>query len=608
MRFEKRFLSLVALALSVFVCGCSPPSDPMLEMMDADLRKTKVDDLSRTMDFVFSEIRFSQKEFQDKVSTGLNRWVTYSKDKLDRIEWSKDELVQPVFESSETLSMLTRNEEFSFLNTDPYYLQESAWISQVVDRVVASKQLNAFEVYRLAAGNYKPQDDDEDPVLEVMKTLHPDLEDADAEVLTQSLKAFDWVARNIQLEPEIVLDENGIEDARLNESEDLPSAGVRGVGYNLYPWQALLYSRADYVERAKVFMLGLRRLEIDSVMLATKSEDGHKPWAVGVAIGDDYYLFDTKLGLPIPGTKVGTIATLSEVRANPELLSSLDLTTDESLEDDTDYWVKGDQVKELAGLIYVSPESVSRRMRALETSLVGDNRLTLAYAADSIAGRLPNTDGVEVKAWDIAFKTHQFRQAVREGAEKKSNNVISEKLSWHYANELYVDNFIPYRTARARFLKGKFSIDFTGVTRNAIESCQRLMYSDAEIENLGSDPTLQKRLQIRREANQSAQEFSLEIRGIQSQMELVRRDTGFYLSQCLFDNGSVKAAGNWLEILLAEEDAERWKVGVSYLLGRSFEGRKEYDEAIKTYGDQKSSQAHGNLIRARILKNLISKL
>lgn len=100
----------------------------------------------------------------------------------------------------------------------------------------------------------------------------------------------------------------------------------------------------------------------------------------------------------------------------------------------------------------------------------------------------------------------------------------------------------------------------------------------------------------------------MEIRGIQSQMELVRRDTGFYLSQCLFDNGSVKAAGNWLEILLAEEDAERWKVGVSYLLGRSFEGRKEYDEAIKTYGDQKSSQAHGNLIRARILKNLISKL
>ena len=142
MRFEKRFLSLLALALSVFVSGCSPPSDPMLEMMDADLRKTKVDDLSRTMDFVFSEIRFSQKEFQDKVSTGLNRWVTYSKDKLDRIEWSKDELVQPVFESSETLSMLTRNEEFSFLNTDPYYLQESAWISQVVDRVVASKPVS----------------------------------------------------------------------------------------------------------------------------------------------------------------------------------------------------------------------------------------------------------------------------------------------------------------------------------------------------------------------------------------------------------------------------------------------------------------------------------
>ncbi|MFK7769817.1 MAG: tol-pal system YbgF family protein [Mariniblastus sp.] len=608
MRFEKRFFGLAILTLSVLVAGCTQPSDPMLEMMDADLRKTKVDDLSRTMDFVFSEVRFSQKEFRDKVSTGLNRWVSYSQKKLERIDWKQDDLSKPVFEASETLSMLTRNKEFSFLNTDPYYLQEAAWISQVADRVSSSEQLNSFELYRLAAGNYKPQDDDQDPVVQVVKKLHASLEDGEAETLAKSHKVFDWVVRNLQLDPQVDLDENGIDDARLNDSEDLASAGVPGTGYRHYPWQVLLYGRADYVERAKVFMLALRRLEIDSVMLATKSDDGPKPWAVGVAIGDEYYLFDTKLGLAIPGEKIGTTATLAEVQAKPELLSGLDLTTEESLEDDTKYWVSGDDVKALSGLIYISPESVSRRMKALEASLAGENRLRLAYSSDEIKDRLPKSESVDVSAWDIAFKTHQFRQAVREALEKKSDNVIAEKLSWHFASEMYVDNFVPYRTSRARFLKGKFQIDTTSRSRNAIESCQRLMYSDADIDNLGSDPIQQKRLGIRREADQNAQDFSMKIRSIQAQMRLVRRDTGFYLAQCLFDNGSVKGAGNWLDDLLSKEDAERWKDGVSYLLGRSYEGSKEYDEAIKFFSDEKSVQAHGNLIRARILKELVSKL
>ena len=86
-------------------------------------------------------------------------------------------------------------------------------------------------------------------------------------------------------------------------------------------------------------------------------------------VGEDYYLFDTKLGLPIPGEKLGSIATLDQVRENPELITSLGLTNEESLADNTDYWVKPGQLDNLVSLVYTSPESVSKRMSTLEAAL-----------------------------------------------------------------------------------------------------------------------------------------------------------------------------------------------------------------------------------------------
>ncbi len=612
--FAKRIFVLLLVGLSVMAAGCTRPNDPMLDMLEADLKKTKVDDLSRTMDFVFAEIRFEQREFKEKLESGLNRWVSYSDKKLDRfnqgssgVAWSEDALSKPLFEENKTLAMLARNAEYSFLSTDAYYLQESAWISQIVDRVVASSHLNAFELYRLAADNYKPDEDVEEPVVEVVKKLHPQLsEDASLE-LTNSLKVFDWIMRNVQLLPETIVSDDELAEVALNDNQGSRAArGVGGLGYQRYPWQSLLYGRADYVERAKLFMVALRHLGIDSVMFQPRG-DGAKPWAVGVAIGDNYYLFDTKMALPIPGKKVGTIATLAELRSDDELLTKLDLTTDESLEDDTAYWVKPEDIKQLDALVYVTPESISKRMLALEKSLIGEERLTLVFTGDQTINSAPQADGVEFKAWDIAFQTHYFRQAVREALEQTSD-FLREKLGWHYSDEAYIDNFIVYRTTRARFFNGKFQSDPDSTSRNAIESCQRLMYDDEDVESLGSDKRLQAILGIRKEADQSAQSFLQEVRSVQNQMRLVRRDAGFFLSQCLFDNSSVNAAKNWLNVLRAEEDAERWNDGVTYLLGRSLESCKEYDESIKVLSDPKSTQALGNIVRTRLLKELISNL
>lgn len=603
--------------------GCTPADDPMLDMIEADLKKTKIDDLARTMDLMDSEIRFDQREFKGKVASGLDRWVSYSKSKLDRVDWQADEMSKPLFQSHQSLSMLERDAEFKFLNTDAYYIQEQTWLKEIVNRVVPTEKLNKFELFRLAAGDFKPDEDSERPVFDLVKTLHPQLDDEAVAGLAKTLKVFDWVMRNIQLDAELEFSEEEAEAAKLRDADSLAASGVRGLGYIHFPWQSLLYGRGDYVDRAKLFMLALRHLDLDSAMIGVQTDDDPaRPWVVGVAIGGEYYLFDTKLGLPLMSDKIGTIATLRQVQESPELLSSLDLTTDESLEDDTAYWVHPEQLDGLSAMIYVTPESISRRMKALETLLVGESRVQLSWTADAISQRLPQADNLEVRSWDIAFKTHEFRSAIDAAIEQTANNVLNDKLQWHQLEEAYVDNFVVYRTARARFFKGKFKTDPEAIMRNAVESCQRLKYTDEEISNLGSDSKLQTRMGIRKVAEQSALAFLAQVQSVQFQMELVKRDAGLFLAQCLYDNGSPVGASKLLEVIQDEievevstkskeetKGVERWADGIAYLTGRCYESTKEYDRAIEAYSNDKTlNQAHGNLIRARYLKKLIAEL
>jgi len=191
---------------------------------------------------------------------------------------------------------------------------------------------------------------------------------------------------------------------------------------------------------------------------------------------------------------------------------------------------------------------------------------------------------------------------------QQSSSQLQDRLRWHFQGESYIDNFVIYRTARARFFKGKFEAKKRARTLNAIESMQRLMYGDSDLEAVATDRNLQRLLGIRRDKDQNASEFLAQVKSVQGQMKLMRRDAGFFLTQCLFDNSSVNAAKNWLNVLKDEEDAERWSDGVIYLLGRALEGCKEYDEAIEALGDSDSTQAHGNIVRGRMLKELVDKL
>lgn len=598
-------LSVLSLALCFTLSGCERPDDPMLAILESTASQTRVNDLSRTMDYVFSERQYDQTEFNNGVSNGLNRWAGYSKKRFDETAWSPDETLSEIVKPYENVPAVERMGGSSFLASDSMFVQGMAWMDIIAKRVEEKSYIGQFELYRLMADDYQPGEDEETPIDSVIAKLNPDLDAASAEKLSVAVRLFDWVTRNVQLDETPSYTEEEIEEQRLVEGDSLSASGLAGPGAKRRLWDMLVFARGDYIEKAKLFIAFCHQIDLPAVMLATGEEK--TPWAVGVLIGEELFLFDTKMGLPIPGKNSTDIATLSEVMADPSLLSKLDLSVKESLADDTKYWATEDDLKKLTGLVYWNPLSASRRVAVLEDALGQDQRLLLVQRADETIAKLPKLDNVTWEPWDISLKTAQFRKILRESMPKAvSDDRLAQKLGWYFPEEGYVMLFTNYRTARARFLRGKFERpkqELTAPKRDAIESFAMLMYDDSDISGLQSNRNLQIMIGARKEG-QTPAEWEQDIKSRQAQMRLVRRDAGLFMCQAHFDHGNVSTTANWVPRLLDEQDVDRWAGALNYLNGRSMEARHQYDEAIEQYKAE-GPQQHGNLIRARLLKEQI---
>ena len=534
-----QFRSFLQMVLVAAVLGtglsCSPPPDPMLDMLDTQLSNLKVDSLSRTIQFVESPDRFQQNEFEEKLAASLNRWARAETKLMKQDEWQPDAVVEGLSEKYSTLQPVQKINELSFIRSDSYLLQQRFWLDRLAKRLIANPDPAAFELHRLASGvETAPANPDEaatddsdqsDVLVDVLMQLHGELEQGQAEKLSEAIKVFDWIVRNIHLlkDDEYVGDKD-VESLRLNEAEDPAAAGIPGLGYTRFPWQTMLSSRGDYVDRAKMFMTMAEQRGINTVMLVPADA---KPWAVGAQIGDELFLFDTKLAMPIPGAKPGTIATLANVIENPDLLKSLDLSVDESLKDETKYWVTAEQLKDLQGLVLASPESLSYRFWELENKLVSESKMKLVKSPTAVIQQLPDIEGVTYGTWDIEFKTHAFRRAVKDAiAEASFNDSLRNKLRWYYVDELNINEFLRYRTARSKYFVGLFETVRNDGKLNAIELFYKMIYKDSKIASLATDVIFQSQMAIA-QGETSAAQFESTINAVQANMKLVRRDCGF---------------------------------------------------------------------------------
>lgn len=184
----------------------------------------------------------------------------------------------------------------------------------------------------------------------------------------------------------------------------------------LTPYDFTLIGKGTAADRAWLFTDLLRQLRLDAVLLVPGETDftaaEHSKVAgrlVGVLIGEDVYLFDTQLGLPIPADveSAETVlplrpATLREVQDNPQLLAAL------SVDEEHPYPIDAERLKSPAVLVGGTSSIWSDRMRRLQRSLTGDRAVFIydplvdGSVGQGIVTRVAEFSGASWSRSDIA--------------------------------------------------------------------------------------------------------------------------------------------------------------------------------------------------------------
>lgn len=259
--------------------------------------------------------------------------------------------------------------------------------------------------------------------------------------LTRVGRLFDWTVRHVQLVPP-------------------GSLGSRaGFQAQARPFDVLMRGMATedgggWAERAWVFLSFCRQLDLDCGLLAytpaappkdakdakepaketkeetkdakgkdAKQEDaGPITWICAVLIEGKPYLYDARIGLPIPGPDGKGVATLQQALDDPRVLGQLELPGQSM------YGVSAAELRaspsKIGILLDSSPGFFSPRMRLLQRELSGKDR-TILYR-DPVAQGLKFAEALGphfggAKFWDLPimvntllFFSGQFNEAARE--------------------------------------------------------------------------------------------------------------------------------------------------------------------------------------------------
>jgi hypothetical protein len=210
--------------------------------------------------------------------------------------------------------------------------------------------------------------------------------------------------------------------ARALDVDDLDPAARAAAGFGWVVRQVALQDGAPTVfppefvlrrgwgtsmERALLFIALLPHLGIDGCMMvipgADKSQQGGRYWIPGALIDKDIYLFDTRMGMPLPGPKGDSIATLRQVRQQPDLLQAL------TFDDKHRYDVAPDEARRAEVRVGVFLSALAPRMAHLEELLASNNnKVNLSVDSTAVLEHFREATkglGVEVKAWNMPGET-----------------------------------------------------------------------------------------------------------------------------------------------------------------------------------------------------------
>ena len=400
--------------------------------------------------------------------------------------------------------------------------------------------------------------------------------------LVRVRRVFDWIVRQIQLVPPGSLG-----------SPQLPQVPAR-------PYDILLRGMATesegyWAERSWLFMALCRQLGIDVGLvtysrgnvvepLAVRAGQGDhgggglsamarqlKPaiiWLSAALVGGQAYLFDARIGLPIPGRDGQGVATLNQALADPAILERMDLPGQ------SPYGTSRASLLASPSRIGILMDSsqgfLSPRMKLLQRHLAGKNRTILyrdpSEQRDHFAQVLGDRCG-EVKLWSIPLyvETELFRNGQFVQSSLQTLRLFSPEF--------------PLIVARIKHLRG----DLSGAIQEYV--------SFRLAENLPLVNNKQKL--IPKEIQDGLDVYATNYLAL---AQLERNSPGqaesmfLRLLELLPEPGSNQHRYNML----------RW--GAQANLGRIYEAKGDLRRAIAYYGQlDPTMQYHGNQLRAREL-------
>ncbi|MGE3821120.1 MAG: hypothetical protein AB7I30_17035, partial [Isosphaeraceae bacterium] len=132
--------------------------------------------------------------------------------------------------------------------------------------------------------------------------------------LTRVRRAFDWMVRHVQLIPATTFRASGGTPAVARPYDVL----LRGMAVE---------SDGVWSERGWLFLALCRQLGLDAGLITYTPRGAKEPvvWCSAVLVDGKPYLFDARIGLPIPNAQGDGVATLEEAMTDSTILDRMDL-------------------------------------------------------------------------------------------------------------------------------------------------------------------------------------------------------------------------------------------------------------------------------------------
>lgn len=573
-RPDTRLLLTIFLASFFFVIGCRKPLSQVQQIQrkrdEQQRNATEVDHLRDAYGFIGNLAELNADAANQRITSLLNAWLDLNP---MRGQWDRPKIISTLELEGGSFDPFPNLNEDRFITSDVEHLKLAYLLKQVTGWIDADASM--------------------DPLFESwLESKSSELGEQNTEVLRRAVQLFDWTIRNIQLEPLVATDP-------APPAPELP-AGLefRGAGYRQTTSQTLFRGVGDQWQRARVFIQLCRQAKVDACVLGKIEGNGQKveEWTVGVLVGEDVYLFDSGLGMPIPGPNQEGIATLEEARNDPSVLRRL------TVQGWFDYPFDNEMVQQTVALLDLTPQWLARRMRHLEEGLVGETRMVLWNDADAVAKRFDDVSGIAgARMWKVPVQAQLYEQVMAQVARDVQQFAFWESARWGMLGDK-----LPLSRARWDHLKGQFE-------RLEQEPGARVRYMEMrhpefDIDGLERNVALQKEYGVRRTLGQSPEEYQYMIQSVQVFMRMSKRAASYWISLIHYDKGDFENAKNWYQKrVLDEEQVSQWVPSARYNLGRTLEQLGETEQALEIYKTIGDPQEHGNRLRARLLEKAISK-